>query len=149
MKWAPLLLLVACRVEIDYVDDESVTQAVTVPPVAVEQCKSGPVFVAKVVPVMQSRCIVCHDGDGPGRPHFHMQVRDPADYGTTYARALTKLLPDDGGDIEANPILARPSGRLDGHAAILSVLEDDYAALQTWVRSERAKPCKTAPAPSP
>lgn len=142
------LLLTACgptELEIIYDPDEvAAAPAIAAQqrtPEVVKTCASLQSFRDNVVPVMQARCVTCHGQGGPGNAKFNQRVGSEEEITLTYSAALTKLLASDGGDLDSNPIIARPTGHF-GHSTILTVFDDEYDRLKQWVRDERRSPCQ-------
>ena len=112
-------------------------------------CGSFETYRLSADPVLQRQCMGCHASGGKGAGkllYISSSGNENETIATNFSANLTKLLTDDAGDLDSNPLLARLNGVIS-HDITLDIAGEDYGFLRAWAQSERETPCTSTATP--
>lgn len=133
------LFLAGCRLGANRSDatQESTANAALI----FANCPGSVTFAAQANAALLSKCIACHATGGPGSGEMRLTSgTDDDSIISNYTAAMAKLLEDDGGDYDSNPLLFYPQGN-GNHANILSSSDSEYLELSAWLDAEIPGTC--------
>lgn len=107
----------------------------------INKCPTVPWFKAKIQPIQQNKCIICHKVGGRGGSKYILATgSSQEDLARNFTIARSKISEEDNGDYGKNPLIAYPLGAF-GHDKIFSIFDIEFETFSDWIALERANPC--------